>query len=100
MALRLKSPRDLDRMRRAGALLDAILDQAMSRLTPGTTTLQIADSIQDRILSAGAEPVMRSSGFPAAASIGLNEEAAHAPPGPRRIRDGDLVTIDAALRLL
>ena len=98
MALRLKSPRDIQQMRRAGELLHAILDEAMAWLHPGLTTQEVASAIDASICAAGAEPVMRSAGFPAAAAICINEEAVHALPGVRRIRDGDLVTVDAALR--
>lgn len=98
MAIPIKSPRDLEAMRRAGELLRTIVDRAVAGVGPGATTADLADRIESDMRGAGAEPVMRTAGFPAAASICLNEEASHAIPGPRRVHAGDLVTIDAALR--
>ena len=99
MAIPLKSPRDIDAMRRAGAVLWGVLSDAAASARPGTTTRALDALIAGRIRSAGAEPVMRAAGFPGAASITLNEEVVHAPPGPRILRGGDIATIDASLRL-
>lgn len=99
MAIPLKSPRDIDAIRRAGALLWSILDDAVVRAVPDATTADLHARIAAAIAGSGAQPVMGEQGFPGAASITLNEEVAHAPPGPRILRAGDVVTIDVALRL-
>lgn len=99
MAIPIKSSRDLDAMRAAGALLWRILDQAVHLVAPGLTTLRIDEAIADLIRSAGAEPLAPEAGFLGVCSVCINEEAVHAPPGPRIVRAGDVVTIDAALRL-
>lgn len=99
MAIPIKSPRDLDAMRRAGGLLADILRDAAGLVRPGTTTAEINAAVRARIEGAGAEPVMLAAGFPGAASITIDEEASHAPPGPRVLRDGQVVSVDAALRL-
>jgi methionyl aminopeptidase len=98
MPIPLKSPRDIDQMRRAGAMLRRVLDEAVAQARPGTRTRDLDALIAARIREAGAEPIAQKSGFPGAASITINEEAAHAPPGARMLRDGDAVSIDAALR--
>jgi methionyl aminopeptidase len=99
MALLIKSPRDIEQMRCAGALLWRLIDEAVASIKPGITTGQLGEAFERRLLAAGAEPVMRSIGFPGAASICVNEEAVHGVPGARILRDGDVVTFDAALRL-
>jgi methionyl aminopeptidase len=107
MAIWLRSPAEIDRMRRAGALLAEILREGAERFTPGITTREVDALIQHRIRSAGAEPVMlnyrgqRSEAppFPGAAAICINEEVVHCPPGPRIVREGDIATIDCALSL-
>ena len=99
MAIPIKSPRDIEAMRCAGRLLWRILDGARARAVPAATTAQIEAWVAGQMTAAGARPVMRDAGFPGAASITINEEVAHAPPGPRRLRGGDIVTIDAALSL-
>lgn len=99
MPIPLKSPRDIDQMRRAGSLVRRILDEAAAAAVPGVSTRELDALISARIRDAGAQPASLQTGFPAASSITLNEEAAHAPPGDRLIRPGDVVSIDAALRL-
>lgn len=99
MAIPIKSPRDLDAMRRAGDALAAVLRDTMRMLRPGLTTAEIDAAVRARIAAVGAEPVMLEAGFPGAASITIDEEVSHAPPGPRVLRGGQVVTVDAALRL-
>jgi methionyl aminopeptidase len=99
MAIPIKSPRDLEEMRRAGAVLWEILGRAVAGVSPGITTAEIDRRIAADIAAAGAEPLGQEVGFPAAASVCINEEAVHGVPGPRIVRAGDVVTIDAALRL-
>ena len=69
MAIPIKSPRDLEAMRRAGKLLRIIVDRAVAGVGPGITTADLADRIESDMRGAGAEPVMRAAGFPAAAPI-------------------------------
>jgi methionyl aminopeptidase len=98
----IRSPRDIDEVRRAGAVLHAILEEARTQATPGARTGELAELIRRRIVEHNAEPVFELEGdppFPAAAAITVNEEAMHAPPGARVLRDGDVATIDAGLRL-
>jgi methionyl aminopeptidase len=102
VAIPIRSPRDIDGLRRAGALLWRILDELVAAAAPGVRTAELAELAWARITEAGAEPVFLSEGdpaFPGAAAITINEEVSHAPPGARRLRAGDLVTIDAGLRL-
>jgi methionyl aminopeptidase len=98
----IRSPREIDRLRRAGGLLWSVLDELVAAACPGARTADLADLAAARIAESGAEPVFLTEGsprFPGAAAITINEEVSHAPPGPRVLRAGDLVTIDAGLRL-
>jgi len=99
MALPLKSPRDIERLRSAGALLWRLVEQAVSRVRPGRTSLEIATEFEESLIRSGALPAARSVGFPSALSVCINEEASHGVPGPRIVHAGDVVTLDAALSL-
>ncbi len=99
MAIPIKSPRDIDAMRRAGAVLRNILDEAAAFAAPGVRTREIDALIAARISERGARSAARESGFPGAGVITVNEEALHAPPGPRMLRAGDIASIDIAIRL-
>jgi methionyl aminopeptidase len=95
----IRTPAEIEAMAAAGRLLWSILQDAGTMVRPGIRTRQIAAEIESRIRAAKADPLLLEHGFPAAASICLNDEVVHAPPGEALIRHGDLVTIDAALRL-
>jgi methionyl aminopeptidase len=95
----IRTPAEIEAVAAAGRLLWSILQDAQTMVRPGIRTRQIAAEIDARIRAAKADPVLLEQGFPAAASICLNDEVVHAPPGETLIRHGDLVTIDAALRL-
>jgi methionyl aminopeptidase len=67
---------------------------------PGVTTGGL-DAIAARIFRrAGARSAPALTyGFPGATCICVNDEAVHGIPGPRRLRDGDLVKLDVAVEL-
>lgn len=91
-------------MRAAGRTLWAILDQVRSRCIPGESSQRLGAIAHAAILESGSEPIMEgyaphgAAPFPGAACICINEEAIHAPPSPRILRPGDIVTIDLAIR--
>lgn len=104
MAIPIKSPREIEAIRRAGRLLWSVLGGAVRDARVGVTTGELDARIAAAMGEAGAEPVLlglrRQDGppFPACSSISVNEEVVHAVPGVRILRTGDVVTIDAALR--
>jgi methionyl aminopeptidase len=91
-------------LRESGRLLVAALEAGREAATAGAATAQVAGAVADAIEAAGGECVLASErnahgeAFGWGASVGVNEEAACARPGARRLRAGDLVTIDAAAR--
>jgi len=101
----LKSPEQIDALRAAGRLADAVLRAAIDRCRPGISTGQIAAFIGDEIRRCDADSLFRgyrqggSPAFPADACISINDEAVHGIPGDRRLEPGDVVSIDVGLRL-
>lgn len=103
MPIPIRSPAEIDQMRRAGVVLRKILELAREACVPGVTTRSIDAMVRRWIAEAGAEPAAEAVGargepFPGVCSISVNEEAVHGVPGPRIIRAGDVVTVDAAVR--
>jgi len=85
-------------MRRAGSIVSRVLDEAVEWVRAGVTTASIDRKIERRILALGGRPAFKGyRGFPAAACISVNEAVVHGLPGRRRLRDGDLVTIDVGV---
>jgi len=82
-------------MRAAGRVVADVLDAVREKVKPGVRTREI-DAVVERVIrSAGCTPSFKGyRGFPASACISLNEEIVHGIPGPRKLREGDLVKID------
>ncbi len=82
-------------MRRAGKVVSRTLDMVARVIEPGMTTAKLNDLIDDFIRSQGAIPAFKGyQGFPASACISVNEEVVHGIPGDRKLRDGDIVSVD------
>jgi methionyl aminopeptidase len=91
----LKSVQELDRMRRAGRVVADTIDRLLSRVRPGVTTADLDLMAEDHIRSEGAVPSFKGyRGFPASICTSVNEELVHGIPGPRRLEDGDMVSLD------
>jgi methionyl aminopeptidase len=91
----LKSPREIEAMRRAGRITAQARALAGSMVAPGVTTLEIDQAVRRFIESQGAKPsFLGYAGFPGSACISVNEEVIHGIPGPRTLREGDIVSID------
>ena len=91
----LKSAREIAAMRRAGRITAQARALAGSMVAPGVTTLEIDHAVRRFIESQGAKPsFLGYAGFPGSACISVNEEVIHGIPGPRKLREGDIVSID------
>src|SRR5205823_504476 len=65
---------------------------------PGVKTAEIDKLADRRIREAGGRPgFLGYNGFPKSICISINDEAVHGIPGPRKIQDGDLVSLDLGL---
>ncbi|WP_126626457.1 type I methionyl aminopeptidase [Dictyobacter alpinus] len=101
----LKSEAEIACMRQAGLLTWQAHQLAAAMLHPGVTTAEVNAAMESFMLEHGAEPLFKgvpsSTGnvpFPAAACISVNEELVHGIPGPRRLQEGDIVSIDTGVR--
>jgi len=93
--IKLKTKDEIEIMRRAGAVLGRTLDMVGEIIHPGMTTLELDTLIENFIRSDGAIPAFKGhQGFPGSACISINEEVVHGIPGPRKIKDGDIVSVD------
>ena len=93
--IKLKSPREIELMRRAGKITAAARALAGEMVTPGVTTREIDKAVHDFILSKGAVPAfLNYNGYPASVCISVNDEVIHGIPGKRKLVEGDVVSID------
>lgn len=96
----LRSPRELDRMRKSGAAAAAVIESLNSMVREGITTAEL-DSAAERFMKEhGAVSASRGyHGYPAHICISVNEEIVHGIPGPRELRSGDIVGLDVCLQV-
>ena len=91
----LKSPREVEHMRRAGRITAQARELAGKLVRPGVTTLEIDTAVRKFIEGQGARPsFLNYNGFPGSACISVNDEIIHGIPGHRKLREGDIVSID------
>jgi len=92
----LKSPHEIDLMRRSGKITAAARALAGEMVKPGVTTQEINDAVERFIRKQGAVPsFLHYNGYPASACISVNDEIIHGIPSPKRVlREGDIVSVD------
>ncbi len=99
----LKSSREIGLMREAGKLVAEALRLCRQMAVPGTKTIDIDRAVEDLYNRHGALPLFKGYPgkvpFPASTCISLNEQVVHGIPGPRAIKEGDLVKFDTACKL-
>jgi len=94
--IELKSAAELESMRRGAEILSQALAASMAAVQPGTTTLELDRIAAAELSRRQAKPAFLGyRGFPAALCVSLNDAIIHGiPSGDRRIREGDLVSLD------
>lgn len=94
----LKSERELERMREAGKINAKALAAAVAVIEPGITTAEINAAAATVLKQHSAKPafvgVPGAYPYPAETTISINDELVHGIPGKRRLREGDIVSID------
>jgi methionyl aminopeptidase len=94
--IELKREDEIDVMRRAGRVVAALLDHLEAVVRPGLKTKALDEETMRFLAQQGAAPAFLGyRGFPASVCVSINEEVVHGIPGERRIRQGDLVSLDA-----
>ena len=91
----MKSPREIEAMRKAGRLTAQARALAGSMVRPGVTTHEIDTAVRRFIESHGAKPsFLGYGGFPCSACISVNDVVIHGIPSPLKLKEGDIVSVD------
>ena len=91
----LKSPHEIELMRRAGKITAAARAYAQGLVRPGVTTQEIDSAVEHFIRKQGAVPsFLHYNGYPASVCVSVNDEIIHGIPGKRVLKDGDIVSVD------
>jgi len=93
--INIKAPREIELMRKAGEIVGLTHNYLKQFLKPGITTLEIDKLANDFILKQNATPSFKNLyGFPGTICISINEEVVHGIPSNRKLKDGDIITLD------
>jgi methionyl aminopeptidase len=98
--IQVKSPEQVELMRAAGLVVGGALELLREHLAPGVTTGEL-DALAEAYIrdhhgvpSFLDYPYTGDNDFPATICASVNDEVVHGIPGPRVLRDGDLVSVD------
>jgi methionyl aminopeptidase len=107
MAITLRSRREIELMRNAGAVVADVLLKLKEMAEPGVTTarldqvaLQMAADAGAEVLFKGVRSPMSKIPFPGAICASINEQVVHGIPSDKtKLKDGDILSIDFGVRL-
>ncbi len=94
-SIEIKTPQEIERMREVGRLAADTLCRVDEILRPGITTDEINDFVHADTLEKHAIPApLNYKGFPKSVCTSINEVVCHGIPGPRKLREGDIINVD------
>jgi len=94
----IKTEKEIEIMRRGGRILAGIMRELEKRVEPGVTTKYLDEVASDLVLKSGAKPSFKGYlGFPAALCVSINEELVHCIPSERKLKEGDIVSLDLGI---
>ncbi|MFO0792455.1 MAG: type I methionyl aminopeptidase [Candidatus Brocadiaceae bacterium] len=94
-----KSPREIELMREAGKIVAGALNLAKEIALRDVTTEYINTEIEKYIINKGGIPVFKGyRGFPKSICTSINEEVVHGIPSQRRLKEGDILSVDVGVK--
>lgn len=98
--IRLKSALEIEMMRESGQVAAMVLQELGEVIAPGVTTAALDKRAEKLIRKAGGEPAFLGyHGFPGSICTSINDEVVHGIPGLRRLKEGDIISIDVGVCL-
>ncbi len=93
-----KSKREIERMAAAGAVVVETLERIGEMIEPGVTTAELDAVAEKLIRRRGGTPTFKGyRGFPASICASQNSMVVHGIPGPYRLEEGDIVSVDVGV---
>jgi len=96
----IKSPREIEHLKRSNAIVAEVFQELKTLVEPGISTKELDQMTEKIILSRGAIPAFKGyRGYPASVCVSINEEVVHGIPSQRRLKEGDIVSLDVGVNL-
>ena len=104
--LQLKSPKEIAKMRMSGQLVAEIFELLRDHIQPGVSLIELDQLAEEYIYKRGAEPLYKGyrgslashPPFPGTICASVNEVICHGIPDGRRLKEGDIISVDIGLR--
>ncbi|MFH0823133.1 MAG: type I methionyl aminopeptidase [Pseudomonadota bacterium] len=99
----LKTRAEISIMREANRIVAEILERVGELVKPGVTTAELDKTAEKMIAKAKAKPAFKgyrmrnNKPYPACICASVNEEVVHGIPGPRTLKEGDIVGVDVGV---
>ena len=91
----LKSKSEIEKMIKAGNIVARTHQELKKYIRTGITTKELDEIAENTIQSLGGIPAFKGyGGFPASICTSINEEVVHGIPGLKKLKDGDIISID------
>ena len=91
----IKSPREIELIKKSSQILIETFKLVDSLVKPGIVTKEIDKEVEKYILSKGAKPAFKGyRDYPASACISIDDQVVHGIPSRRRLKEGQIVGID------
>ena len=91
----LKSPQEIEKMRRSNQIVAEILAEMKTSARPGVTTRELDELAEALLAKLKAHSAFKGyNGYPAALCTSVNEEVVHGIPSSRVLKEGDILSLD------
>ena len=91
----LKSPREIEKIRRSNQMVAEILDQLGKRVAPGIDTLTLNRISEELAAKKKAKAAFKGyRGFPFSLCASVNEQVVHGFPSKIPLKEGDILSMD------
>jgi len=101
MAIAIKTAQEIEKMRKSGRVLRQVHDAIRAAVKPGATTMDLEKVAEAKIAELGGKPAFKGyMDYPACLCTSVNNEVIHGIPShTRRLREGDVVSVDCGVIL-
>lgn len=95
----LRSDEEIGHIRKAGRIVALTLEKVKVHAKPGVKTIELDAIAEDEILRHESSPAFKGyKGYPATICASVNEGVVHGIPSERRLKDGDILSIDVGVK--
>ena len=96
----IKTEKQIEKMRKAGALLKSVLDALRAEIQPDVTTLHLDQMAEKLIRASGAQPSFKGfEGYPFSICASVDDQVVHGFSNNKPLRQGQLLSVDCGVIL-